>query len=116
MQILGIDVGGSGIKGALVDINTGLLATERYRLVTPDPSVPEAVGDVVAEIVKHFDWHGPIGCTFPSVVRDGIIYTAAKLAPSWRQPNCSTRPASSAQLLRPAFWCECSATFPPAPL
>ena len=83
MQILGIDVGGSGIKGALVDINTGLLATERYRLATPDPSVPEAVGDVVAEIVQHFDWHGPIGCTFPSVVQDGVIYTAANVDPAW---------------------------------
>jgi polyphosphate glucokinase len=83
MQVLGIDVGGSGIKGALVDISTGLLASERYRLPTPDPSVPDAVGDVVAEVVQRFEWHGPIGCTFPSVIREGVIYTAANVDSSW---------------------------------
>jgi polyphosphate glucokinase len=83
VQILGIDIGGSGIKGAPVDIQTGLLAAERYRLATPDPSLPEAVGNVVAKVVKHFAWQGPIGCTFPSVIRDGIVYTAANVNPAW---------------------------------
>ena len=61
MHILGIDIGGSGIKGAPVDVERGDLAAERFRLETPHPALPDAVGDVVAEVVKHFDWNAPIG-------------------------------------------------------
>jgi polyphosphate glucokinase len=80
---MGIDIGGSGIKGAPVDVGKGELVAERYRLPTPQPSVPEAVGDVVAEIVKNFDWAGPMGCTFPAVVKGGVTYTAANVDQSW---------------------------------
>ncbi len=83
MQLLGIDIGGSGIKGALVDINIGELATKRYRIPTPQPSEPQAVGDVVAEIARHFDWKGPIGCTFPAIVKQGVVHTAANMDQSW---------------------------------
>lgn len=83
MQILGIDIGGSGIKGALVNVDTGQLATERFRVPTPDPSVPEAVGDVVAAIAQHFDWDGPIGCTFPAIVKAGVTLSAANVDKSW---------------------------------
>lgn len=83
MQILGIDIGGSGIKGAPVDIITGTLTEKRYRLPTPEPSKPQAVADTVVEIVKHFDWRGPIGCTFPSAVRHGVVYTAANVHKDW---------------------------------
>ena len=83
MQILGIDIGGSGIKGALVDVASGRLTTERHRIPTPEPSVPEAVGDVVAELVQHFDWDGPIGCTFPAIVKTGVTLTAANVDKSW---------------------------------
>ena len=87
MQILGIDIGGSGIKGAPVDIKKGVLADKRYRIPTPQPSEPEAIADVVAEIVQHFEWHGPIGCTFPAVIRHGVAYSAANVDKSWVGTN-----------------------------
>ncbi len=83
MQILGIDIGGSGIKGAPVEIDTGELVTERFRIPTPDPSLPDAVADVVKEIVKNFQWKGPIGCTFPAIVRRGVVESAANVDHSW---------------------------------
>jgi polyphosphate glucokinase len=83
MQLFGIDIGGSGIKGAPVDLVKGELATERYRIPTPQPSIPDAVGDVVAEIVSHFGWHGAVGCTFPAVVKNGVTYSAANVDNSW---------------------------------
>ena len=83
MQILGIDIGGSGIKGAIVDTETGELVTERHRIATPDPSKPDAVADVLAELVKHFEWQGPIGCTFPAIVHHGVIKTAANVDQDW---------------------------------
>jgi len=83
VQILGIDIGGSGIKGAPVDVATGALLTDRYRLATPETAKPKAVANVVAEIARHFDWRGPIGCTLPSVVKQGIVLTAANLHKSW---------------------------------
>lgn len=81
--ILGIDIGGSGIKGAPVNVKKGVLAAERYRIPTPQPSTPDAIGDTVAEIASHFDWKGPIGCTFPAVIKKGVIYTAANVDKSW---------------------------------
>ena len=83
MIILGIDIGGSGIKGAPVDIEHGELSAEYYRIPTPQPSTPDAVGDVVAELAQHFDWHGPIGCTFPAVIKDGVAYSAANVDKAW---------------------------------
>lgn len=83
MIILGIDIGGSGIKGAPVDVDKGELTAERHRLETPQPATPEPVGDVVAEVAKYFDWAGPIGCTFPAVVKNGIVHTAANVDPTW---------------------------------
>ena len=87
MQILGIDIGGSGIKGAPVDIKKGTLTAERHRIPTPQPSLPEDVGNVVAEIVRHFEWKGPIGCTFPAIIKDGVAYSAANVDPSWIGTN-----------------------------
>ena len=83
MEILGIDIGGSGIKGAPVDIERGVLAAERHRIPTPQPSTPRAVADTVAEIVEHFGWKGSIGCAFPAVVKKGIVYSAANVDKSW---------------------------------
>jgi polyphosphate glucokinase len=83
VEILGIDIGGSGIKGAPVDTIKGELTSERYRIPTPTPSIPEAVGDVVAEIVGHFNWSGPIGCTFPAVIKKGVAFSAANVDTSW---------------------------------
>ncbi len=83
----GVDIGGSGIKGAVVDLAVGGLATERYKVLTPRPSTPKAVADVVAEVVGQFDWEGPVGCTFPAVVRDGVARTAANVDSSWIGTN-----------------------------
>ncbi|EID55944.1 polyphosphate--glucose phosphotransferase [Saccharomonospora xinjiangensis] len=79
----GIDIGGSGIKGALVDLDKGELIGDRLRIDTPKPSTPEAVADVVAEIVRHFGWEGPVGITLPAVVKRGVAHTAANIDPSW---------------------------------
>jgi polyphosphate glucokinase len=81
--VLGIDIGGSGIKGAVVDTASGELLTERHRIETPQPSTPDAVADVVAEVVAHHDYEGPVGCTFPAVVRRGVVETAANVDDSW---------------------------------
>lgn len=83
MEILGIDIGGSGIKGATVDTQSGVFTQERYRIPTPQPSVPGAVAGVVAQIVDYFQWRGPVGCTFPAIVKDGVMYSAANVDQSW---------------------------------
>lgn len=80
---LGIDIGGSGIKGAPVNILSGELVGERHRIPTPAPATPDAVAEVVGQLARHFDWRGPIGCTYPGVVRHGMIYTAANVHKSW---------------------------------
>ena len=84
---LGIDVGGSGIKGATVDLASGELTAERLRIETPQPSTPDAVAGVIAEVAKHFsgelDKDGPIGVTMPSVVTQGVVRTAANIDKSW---------------------------------
>ncbi len=81
--VLGIDIGGTGIKAAPVDVVAGRLLTERLKLPTPRPAAPEAVAPVVRELVGHFAWQGPIGITFPGVVSAGTIRTAANLDPGW---------------------------------
>lgn len=81
--VLGIDVGGSGIKGAPVDIKRGQLLGERLRLDTPQPATPKAVAKVFAELVKMHDWTGPIGCGFPAIVRRGVAHSAANIDKKW---------------------------------
>ena len=83
MDILGIDIGGSGIKGAPVDLNHGILAAERLRIATPQPATPDAVADTVGKIIRHFNWTGPVGCGLPSVVQNGVARTAANIDSSW---------------------------------
>ena len=83
MEALGIDIGGSGIKGAPVDTATGRLLTERFRIPTPQPATPAAVLDVTAQVIAHFAWTGPIGCGFPAVVKHGQVLTAANIDPTW---------------------------------
>jgi polyphosphate glucokinase len=80
---LGVDIGGSGVKGAPVDLDTGALAGERVRLPTPQPSTPDAVVKAVAEIVDSFGWTGPLGVTVPAVVTHGVTRTAANIDSSW---------------------------------
>jgi len=83
---LGIDVGGSGIKGAPVDLTTGAFAAKRQRIDTPQPSTPEAVADVINTIVDHFDdvrGSSPIGVTIPGVVTHGVVRSAANIDKGW---------------------------------
>jgi len=82
-QLLGIDIGGSGIKGAVVDLERGIFATERLRIETPQPSTPTAVANVVSELIEVFDCPGNVGCTFPAVVRRGIVESAANVDRAW---------------------------------
>lgn len=89
MEILGIDVGGTGIKGAIVDTKTGDLLTERHRIPTPKPATPEAVIETIFKLVKKFDWHGPIGCGFPAAIQDEIVRTASNIDKSWIGVNAA---------------------------
>lgn len=81
--VLGIDVGGTGIKGAPVDTRTGQLLADRHRILTPHPATPDAVAGVVGELARHFDWTGPAGATFPAVMKHGVAQTAANVDQSW---------------------------------
>jgi polyphosphate glucokinase len=83
MQVLGIDIGGSGIKGAPVETKTGKLITERVRIKTPKKAEPEPVAKVAAEIAKSFDWTGPIGIGFPAPIKSGITLLAANVSEKW---------------------------------
>ena len=90
MEILGIDIGGSGIKGAPVNLKTGTLTAPRCRIRTPRPSTPQAVAGTVAEIVEHFKWSGPVGCGFPAPIRNGVALTAANVHNDWIGTNGET--------------------------
>jgi len=81
--VLGIDIGGTGVKAAPVDVATGRLLAERVKLPTPNPAVPDQVAQVVGQLIDHFGWRGPVGITFPGVVSGGIIRTAANLDRAW---------------------------------
>jgi polyphosphate glucokinase len=82
-NILGMDIGGSGIKAAPVNCKTGKLLDEKHRIPTPEKSTPEAVADIIAQHVRHFRWKGAIGCGFPAVVQNGIVRSAANIDSSW---------------------------------
>ncbi len=79
MDAFGLDVGGSGIKGAPVDLETGELTAERVRIKTPRPATPEAIVDTAVEVVSRSGWEGPVGCGFPAVIKNGVAQTAANI-------------------------------------
>lgn len=83
----GIDVGGSGVKGGIVDMDTGQLIGERFKLLTPQPATPDAVAKTIADVVAHFGWEGPLGVTYPGVVTGGIARTAANVDKGWIGAN-----------------------------
>lgn len=83
MELLGVDIGGSGIKGAIVDTKTGELITERIRIKTPQPSTPQAVADTIKELIKQIGYKGPVACGFPARVINGEVLTAANIDKSW---------------------------------
>src|SRR6201998_3895680 len=92
----GVDVGGSGIKGGIVDVDTGLLIGERIKVFTPQPATPSAVAKGIAEVVNGFGWTGPLGVTYPGVVTHGVVQTAANVDKSWIGTNA--RDVISAEL------------------
>jgi len=89
MQVLGIDIGGSGIKGAPVDTIKGELLADRYRIATPKSAKPKPVAEIVGEIARYFNWEGPIGCGFPAVVQHGITRTASNVSNKWIGTNAA---------------------------
>ena len=101
MKVLGIDVGGSGIKGAPVDIKTGNLLGERLRIKTPKEAEPQPVGEVVAEIAKSFDWKGPIGIGFPAPIKAGVAMMAANISEKWVGTNAD-------ELFTKITGCDCT--------
>lgn len=94
----GVDIGGSGVKGGLVDLEAGALDGERLRIPTPQPSTPEAVAEVVAEIVEKFQWDGPVGVTLPCVVKHGVAFSAANVDKGWI--NCDAQKLFAERLKR----------------
>ena len=100
MQILGIDVGGSGIKGAPVDTDTGELVVERVRIKTPDKAEPQPIAEVVAEVARNFQWKGPIGIGFPAPIKGGVAMMAANISPKWVGTNAD-------ELFTKVTGCDC---------
>ena len=88
--VLGIDIGGTGIKAALVDTDEGKLVSDRRLIDTPDPSTPESVAAAVKKLVAEFDYSGPVGCCFPTVVIDGKATTAGNIDEAWRNTQIDT--------------------------
>ena len=92
----GIDVGGSGVKGGIVDLDTGQLIGERFKLATPQPATPDAVAETIADVVREFGWTEKLGVTYPGVVTNGIVRTAANVDKGWIGVNA--REVITAQL------------------
>lgn len=86
-QGFGIDVGGSGVKGGIVDLTTGQLVGDRFKLPTPQPATPDAVAATIAAVVREFGWTGKLGVTYPGVVTHGVVHTAANVDKSWLGVN-----------------------------
>jgi polyphosphate glucokinase len=101
MQILGIDVGGSGIKGAPVDVETGQLLAERLRIKTPKNGEPEPIAEVVKQIAQSFNWNGPIGIGFPAPIKGGVVLMAANVSEKWVGTNADA-------LFSKVTGCECT--------
>lgn len=89
MTILGIDIGGTGIKGAPVNTETGELLGERFRIPTPQPALPNPVADVVGQIAAHFNYQGPTGITFPGIIKKGVVFSAANVDASWMHTDAA---------------------------
>jgi polyphosphate glucokinase len=85
----GVDVGGSGVKGGIVDLDTGQLIGERFKLPTPQPSTPESVAKTVTAVVREFGWTGSLGVTYPGVVTNGVVRTAANVDKGWIGVNAA---------------------------
>lgn len=87
MKVLGIDIGGTGIKGAPVELPSGEILAEHLHLPTPQPATPGAVSAAIKKMIQHFQFSGPVGAGFPGVIRQGVVETAVNLSPSWVGKN-----------------------------
>lgn len=83
MDVLGIDIGGSGIKGAIVDLNTGQFVSERHRIPTPQPATPYDVAITIKKLVGFFNWKGSVGCGFPTIIKNGVCQAHGNLHKDW---------------------------------
>ncbi|MHB8133464.1 MAG: polyphosphate--glucose phosphotransferase [Anaerolineaceae bacterium] len=101
MEILGLDIGGSGIKGAIVDTQTGRTLTDRNRIPTPDGADPKDVVKTVEKLVEFFNYQGPVGCGFPAVIQHGVARSAANISEKWIGTNVDK--LLSSMLGYPAF-------------
>ncbi len=90
MHILGVDIGGTGIKAAVVDTQTGKLISEHQRIPTPKPATPENIAASLSELVRKLAWSGPVGCGFPATVHHGVAYSASNIDPSWINTDAQT--------------------------
>lgn len=90
MKILGIDIGGTGIKGAIVNAKTGELVSKRLRIPTPKPATPENVSDSLKKIINEFEWVGPVGVSFPTIIKNGKAMHYGNLDPSWKSTQVDT--------------------------
>ena len=84
MKVLGIDIGGSGVKGAIVNIKTGKLVSEKIRFSTPNPSKPKnIIKGIQSNIINEFNWKGKVGCGFPGVIKNNKVFSAANISNKW---------------------------------
>jgi polyphosphate glucokinase len=90
MRILGVDIGGTGIKTAVVETQTGELVSEHKRIPTPKPATPQNIAESLSQLVAEFAWSGPIGCGFPATVHHGVAYSASNIDPSWINTDAQT--------------------------
>ncbi len=90
MEVLGIDIGGSGIKGAIVNTDTGKLTSERHRIPTPKPATPDAVAETIKEMIDFFDWKGSVGCGFPTPLQHGRCQSGGNLHKTWKDVQVDT--------------------------
>ncbi|MFK5925573.1 MAG: ROK family protein [Desulfuromusa sp.] len=101
MDVFGIDIGGSGIKGAIVDVETGRLSSEPVIIETPQPATPQLVAEAVGALIRMYHWSGAIGCGFPAVIQNGVAKTAANIDVGWIDVDVKT-------LLQNKTGCSCS--------
>lgn len=90
MRILGVDIGGTGIKAAIIETQTGELVSEHKRIPTPKPATPQNIAESLSQLVAEFAWSGPIGCGFPATVHHGVAYSASNIDPSWINTDAQT--------------------------
>jgi len=98
MKVLGIDIGGTGIKGALVDLPSGEILTDHLHWPTPQPATPGSVSAVIKKMIGHFQFNGPVGVGFPGVIRRGVVGSATNLSPVWIGKNAEKLFKKSARL------------------